>query len=177
MRKLSLVFLIFLFSCYLDTNNYYQGFNGTAERKGNDTTGNQSDTSSSVLSVEQIMRKKEDDRRKKEEQIREKRYEKIVGYKFCSERYIVPFVGMEFPKNCIFRIPEYFIVSQQISDGTLVREALGNLSFFITKNNVDAAMADRSIIKTGYFVRTGNYQYMSLMGVRTVQKLKRLPDM
>ena len=112
----------------------------------------------------------------KEKLAKERRYEKIVGYKFCAERYPVPF-GREFPKNCIFWIPIPVIVSQQAPGGTLVRIPDSLQSFFITKNSVDSSRADGSLIKKGYFVRTGNYQYMSLLGVRTVQKLKRLPDM
>ncbi len=129
------------------------------------------------------LNKEDEDKRIKEYDAQIKSIEKKYGYKFCPEpsdmtSYFI--TGRPLPSSCILVAGEQqFLVFQQVSGGTLLQARTVNYFpgqvVFVSHNKTDAEMPDNVAAPGGYFVRTGSFNYSSVLGAgKTVYKLKRL---
>lgn len=129
------------------------------------------------------LKKEDEDKRIKEYNSQIKSIEKKYGYKFCPEpsdmtSYFI--TGRPLPNGCILVAGEQqFLVFQQVSGGTLLQARTVNYFpgqiVFVSHNKTDAEMPDNVAAPGGYFVRTGSFNYSSVLGAgKTVYKLKRL---
>ncbi len=122
----------------------------------------------------------------KEAEISEKKFqqskkeeEKRFGYKFCDDDSVIANpLHVVVPMNCM-HVRKGEKVMQQLADGTLVSGGDGIYIpiyiFFIEKNDIDDKLLDNQALPWGYFVRTGNYTYRSILGAKkTIMKVKRV---
>lgn len=127
-------------------------------------------------------RTEEQNRQWEELAIQMQKAEKKYGYKFCADEDIMPYfiTGRPLPTGCILAAGEQqFLVFQQVRGGTLLQSRTANYIpgqiVFVTNNKTDSGLPDGVAAPGGYFVRTGSFNYNSVLGAgKTVYKLKRL---